>query len=141
MGVYIVAAEHISLDHSKGEVLVFQRGHKQDTGLLAPSRKRAHTQDEESGGTLAPGDEMAAARGIADDGVDAHARKKAGRPVQHIQKQQSIFHWKNVCYDIKIKGQSRRILDHVDGWVKPGTLTALMVSLLLPSKQSTLSPH
>ena len=26
----------------------------------------------------------------------------------------------------KIKGQPRRILDHVDGWVKPGTLTALM---------------
>jgi len=31
-----------------------------------------------------------------------------------------------VCYDIKIKGEPRRILDHVDGWVKPGTLTALM---------------
>lgn len=25
-----------------------------------------------------------------------------------------------------IKGDTRRILDHVDGWVKPGTLTALM---------------
>ena len=32
----------------------------------------------------------------------------------------------DVCYDIKIKGEPRRILDHVDGWVKPGTLTALM---------------
>jgi ATP-binding cassette, subfamily G (WHITE), member 2, PDR len=28
--------------------------------------------------------------------------------------------------DIKIKGEPRRLLDHVDGWVKPGTLTALM---------------
>lgn len=34
-----------------------------------------------------------------------------------------------MVYDIKIKGEARRILDHVDGWVKPGTLTALMVSL------------
>ena len=32
----------------------------------------------------------------------------------------------DVCYDIKIKGQERRILSNVDGWVKPGTLTALM---------------
>jgi ATP-binding cassette, subfamily G (WHITE), member 2, PDR len=32
----------------------------------------------------------------------------------------------NVCYDVDIKGETRRILDHVDGWVKPGTLTALM---------------
>jgi ABC-type multidrug transport system ATPase subunit len=31
-----------------------------------------------------------------------------------------------VIYDIKIKGETRRLLDHVDGWVKPGTLTALM---------------
>lgn len=31
-----------------------------------------------------------------------------------------------MCYDIKIKSETRRILDHVDGWVKPGTLTALM---------------
>lgn len=29
-------------------------------------------------------------------------------------------------YDIKIKKEPRRILDHVDGWVKPGTLTGLM---------------
>src|SRR5450756_127776 len=32
----------------------------------------------------------------------------------------------NVCYDVKIKSETRRILDHIDGWVKPGTLTALM---------------
>lgn len=46
-----------------------------------------------------------------------------------IKKQTAIFHWEDVCYDIKIKGEPRRILDHVDGWVKPGTLTALMVCL------------
>ena len=31
-----------------------------------------------------------------------------------------------MCFDVKIKSENRRILDHVDGWVKPGTLTALM---------------
>jgi len=44
-----------------------------------------------------------------------------------IQKQTAVFSWKDVVYDIKIKKEPRRILDHVDGWVKPGTLTALMV--------------
>ena len=43
-----------------------------------------------------------------------------------IQKQTAIFSWKDVTYDVKIKKETRRILDHVDGWVKPGTLTALM---------------
>ena len=45
-----------------------------------------------------------------------------------IERQTAIFSWKDVVYDIKIKNEPRRILDHVDGWVKPGTLTALMVS-------------
>lgn len=43
-----------------------------------------------------------------------------------IERQTAIFQWQDVCYDIKIKKEDRRILDHVDGWVKPGTLTALM---------------
>jgi ABC-type multidrug transport system ATPase subunit len=40
--------------------------------------------------------------------------------------QKDIFTWKDVVYDIEIKGEPRRLLDHVSGWVKPGTLTALM---------------
>ncbi|KAG9572158.1 pleiotropic drug resistance protein, ABC superfamily, partial [Aureobasidium melanogenum] len=42
--------------------------------------------------------------------------------------QKDIFSWHNVVYDIEIKGEPRRLLDHVSGWVKPGTLTALMGS-------------
>lgn len=37
-----------------------------------------------------------------------------------------IFYWKDVCYDIKIKGKPRRLLNYIDGWVRPGTITALM---------------
>ncbi|SJM88686.1 probable Pleiotropic ABC efflux transporter of multiple drugs [Zygosaccharomyces bailii] len=43
-----------------------------------------------------------------------------------LSKSEAIFHWKNLCYDLQIKNEKRRILDSVDGWVKPGTLTALM---------------
>ena len=45
---------------------------------------------------------------------------------KNFQGSTSVFHWRNGCYDLKIKGHSRRILEGVDGWVKPGTLTALM---------------
>jgi ABC-type multidrug transport system ATPase subunit len=43
-----------------------------------------------------------------------------------IQPQTDVFTWRDVSYDIEIKGEPRRLLDHVSGWVKPGTLTALM---------------
>ncbi|CAI4064249.1 hypothetical protein N7582_002644 [Saccharomyces uvarum] len=43
-----------------------------------------------------------------------------------LSKSEAIFHWRNLCYEVQIKTETRRILNNVDGWVKPGTLTALM---------------
>lgn len=43
-----------------------------------------------------------------------------------LTKSEAIFHWKNLCYEVQIKKETRKILNNVDGWVKPGTLTALM---------------
>ena len=110
LAVYIGAAEFISAAKSKGEVLLFPRGQ-------VPSIKNSH--DEEA---------------VADTRVDATttaaekvtSRAVAGDAPPSIQKQTAIFHWDSVNYDIKIKGEPRRLLDQVDGWVKPGTLTALM---------------
>lgn len=62
----------------------------------------------------------------ATDGHPAVAEKPTTAS-DAIIKQTAIFSWKDVCYDIKVKkGETKRILDHVDGWVKPGTLTALV---------------
>ncbi|TPX16070.1 uncharacterized protein E0L32_004065 [Thyridium curvatum] len=105
-GVYFVATEYITAKKSKGEVLVFRRGFT--------SAPRPNKSDDVEASLSGP---ITAAQGnISDD--------SSGQGV--IQASTSVFHWKNVCYDIKIKGEPRRILDHVDGWVKPGTLTALM---------------
>ncbi|KAK7408022.1 Multidrug resistance protein [Neonectria punicea] len=103
MGLHLISTEYISSERSKGEVLVFTRD-----ALKKHSRKARN--DEESGET-----ERAPQMGKDDPGE-----------VSDVEKQTSVFHWRDVCYDIKVKGEARRILDHVDGWVKPGTLTALM---------------
>ncbi|KAF8230823.1 putative ABC transporter [Tricholoma matsutake] len=99
---YLLATEYISSSKSKGEVLVFRRGH------VSPKKI---SEDEETGrtSTTMSGDEP----------VDVDS-------VAAIQRQVATFHWEDVVYDIEIKGQPRRILDRVDGWVRPGTLTALM---------------
>ncbi|KAJ5698388.1 ABC transporter CDR4 [Penicillium macrosclerotiorum] len=97
---YLVGTEYISEQKSKGEVLLFRRGHRlpiMDFDLERSSPVSGSEKTQES---------VPQASGI--------------------QRQTSIFHWQDVCYDIKIKGEPRRILDHVDGWVKPGTCTALM---------------
>lgn len=111
MCVYLLAAEYITTDRSKGEVLIFRRGHS------APKLSK-NSSDEETGQSERVHQHEKSEGHIAGSGV-----KQAV-----IHKSQSVFHWKDVCYDISIKGNNRRILDKASGWVKPGTLTALMVS-------------
>ena len=106
-GLYLFASERISAQRSKGEVLLFRRGMVPAIGEDGDEEKK--------------GDDRPTAEGIV-----AGKAISGGDIPPSIQKQTAIFHWQGVYYDIKIKSQSRRILDDVDGWIKPGTLTALM---------------
>ncbi|KAK2764595.1 hypothetical protein FQN54_009290 [Arachnomyces sp. PD_36] len=105
---YITASELVNAKPSKGEILVFPRG--KIPAYVKASRKEEKGEDPEAATT----NEKTMVENNGHDQVAA------------IQKQTAIFHWQDVCYDIKIKSEDRRILDNVDGWVKPGTLTALM---------------
>jgi ATP-binding cassette subfamily G (WHITE) protein 2 (PDR) len=105
--VYLTATEFISAKKSKGEVLLFRRGRVPDIGST--------TSDVEAKADDRLNSEM----------VITRTKTTPDAPAS-IQKQTAIFHWDEVNYDIKIKNEPRRLLDGVDGWVKPGTLTALM---------------
>ncbi|KAH7142903.1 ABC-2 type transporter-domain-containing protein [Dactylonectria estremocensis] len=101
--LHLFTTEFVSSERSKGEVLVFLR---ESIG------KRSSTRLDLESGNSSPA--VSRQAGYSSDDT------------AEVERQTSIFHWTDVCYDIKIKGEPRRILDHVDGWVKPGTLTALM---------------
>ncbi|KAH7121877.1 ABC-2 type transporter-domain-containing protein [Dactylonectria estremocensis] len=101
--VYFAASEYITAKKSKGEVLVFRRGF-----VPASSANK--------------GDDVEKLLSVPVPVSGGYASSSEGA----ISGSTSVFHWSGVCYDLKIKGQPRRILDGIDGWVKPGTLTALM---------------
>ncbi|EHK98954.1 putative ABC transporter CDR4 [Glarea lozoyensis 74030] len=107
--VYLTATEYISAKKSKGEVLLFRRGRIPDMGSNKADEETAQVEDDR----------------INTETVLTRTKTTPDAPAS-IQKQTAIFHWDNVNYDIKIKKEPRRLLDAVDGWVKPGTLTALM---------------
>lgn len=102
---HLVVSELVAAARSKGEVLVFKRG------ALKKDRHRAIVADEEH--QVQPGRRN-------------ELEKKKGSVQANVEKQTSILHWQDVSYTVKAGGEERVILDHVDGWVKPGTLTALM---------------
>lgn len=111
LAVHLIASELVTSERSKGEILVYLRERDART-----ARKQLDA-DEESGSPARP-----------NTGANVTSDAKIAQP----SKQTSVFHWENVCFDVKIKAETRRILDHVDGWVKPGTLTALMVRSFHP---------
>ncbi|PSR83352.1 ABC-2 type transporter [Coniella lustricola] len=106
---YAVCTELSSGAGSTAEFLVFQRGH-------VP----AHLQDANS-----PNDEEKQISSSSQGPVTGSSANNDAS-VGALVPQKDIFTWKDVVYDIQIKGEPRRLLDHVSGWVKPGTLTALM---------------
>ncbi|KAJ9247238.1 hypothetical protein DTO207G8_8210 [Paecilomyces variotii] len=103
MLVYLAATEIVTEKKSKGEILVFRRGHE--------ALKKDKSKKDVEGGS---------------DRSIAVEKKIRSDSLAIIERQTAIVQWKDVCYDIKIGKENRRILDRVDGWVKPGTLTALM---------------
>ena len=100
-GLYFTATEFVTSDKSKAEALVFRPGHAPQylqTGQDAEDRTPGPNQLE----------------------------VQATNETIHLPKQTDVLSWKNLNYDIPVKEGTRRLLDDVNGWVKPGTLTALM---------------
>ncbi|CAO2652844.1 Nn.00g022550.m01.CDS01 [Neocucurbitaria sp. VM-36] len=104
MMTYFIAVEINSSTSNTAEQLVFQRGHV--PAYMQKDGKRS--SDEETDGATKPGEH----EGAGD--------------LSAIEEQKGVFTWRDVVYDIEIKGEPRRLLDHVSGYVKPGTMTALM---------------
>ncbi len=69
------------------------------------------------------------ARDLVQDKKKRHSDESSphGSETEAIYHRSATLHWRNLCYNIKTKSGTRRILNNIDGWVKPGTMTALMV--------------
>ena len=114
--IHLLAAEHIPAQRSKGEVLLFQRGHSKNQPQPAPDS-----------------DDALASPIFAQDinkQADSEANNKHSETVQTILQQSSVFHWDSLSYEVKTKNGAKKILNNINGWVKPKTLTALMVIVL-----------
>lgn len=104
MALYMITSELNSSMSSAAEFLVFQRGR-------VPAYLQGNGASDSTSQETRPGGD---------------ALQESGGNVGTLEPQTDIFTWQDVTYDIQIKGEERRLLDHVSGWVKPGTLTTLM---------------
>ncbi|OHW94391.1 ABC multidrug transporter [Colletotrichum incanum] len=108
---YLFAAEYARPPKLRGEILTFRRGKM--AMALKPEKIASLDGDVE-------------AQGQGSQPVSAEKGNGRSRD-SGISMGDSIFYWEDLCYHIKVKGGAeRRLLDRVDGWVKPGISTVLM---------------
>ncbi|KAM4066414.1 ABC-2 type transporter [Hirsutella rhossiliensis] len=107
--LHLAAAEYIPAQRSKGDLLRFRSGQVR----------------EKKGSDLETNSAVTFAQDLG-SGIGQDSRGEGNASDKAIRKPLSVFHWTNLCYDVKIPQGTKRILNGIDGWVKPGTLTALM---------------
>ncbi|KAK3314024.1 ABC-2 type transporter-domain-containing protein [Apodospora peruviana] len=92
--------------------------------LLVPREKaklvRFLKADEES--QVIP-DEKRGGSSSGDDTIVGSEKEEAGNG---LARNTSVFTWKNLTYTVNTPTGERRLLDNIQGWVKPGMLGALM---------------
>lgn len=110
--------------------IIFTSGWKPTNGksgfLLIPREKAKKNQhnlvpDEESQPTGEKIDEKSAPPQSSGNSSNTQVE-------QNLIKNTSVFTWKNLTYTVTTPTGERKLLDNVQGWVKPGTLGALMGS-------------
>lgn len=121
LGVYVLLTEFYKGAMQKGEITLFLR-----------STLKTHRKESEKCRTVNNDIEKGTANETVNykDEIEAIACSATPENLMgdKILETGDIFLWKDLTYQMKIKSEERVILDHVDGWVKPGQLTALMGS-------------
>ncbi|KAM3514606.1 hypothetical protein MY11210_001712 [Beauveria gryllotalpidicola] len=66
---------------------------------------------------------------VSTDGAPSSTEEESSDSLKtKLVRNTSIFTWKNLSYTVKTPSGDRLLLDNVQGWIKPGNLTALMGS-------------
>lgn len=107
--LYFLLTELISGTIPSHEVLIYRRGHLPD---------KIRRSDPEAGSKELTSHEL-------------RSRTIETGPLVAGEKDTLI--WNGLCYDIPVQDGEKRLVDDVSGWVKPGSLTALMVRILISS--------
>jgi ATP-binding cassette subfamily G (WHITE) protein 2 (SNQ2) len=104
-----------------------QRPNKGGSSVTVFKRSEApkEVQDEIKHAGPAADEEFAERKSIASNTYGRESSRSEDK-VKDIAKNTAIFTWQNVNYTIPYKGGRRQLLQNVQGYVKPGRLTALM---------------
>ncbi|KAL8835182.1 MAG: hypothetical protein Q9170_003428 [Blastenia crenularia] len=106
-GVYLLATEFLPAERSKGEVVVYKNARSLTTRGL---------DDHEAQDASQP------SAGFPEKQQGEHSAEPFGSHGTEA----ATFVWDSLSYEIKTREGHSKLLDDVEGWIEPGTVTALM---------------
>lgn len=104
-----------------GAITVFKRGQvpkKVEASIETGGREKKH--DEESGG---PTSHLTTDMAMPDGNNE---KQEKSDPMQQVAKNETVFTFQDINYTIPYEKGERRLLQDIQGYVRPGKLTALM---------------
>ncbi|KAG7195696.1 Multidrug resistance protein [Scheffersomyces spartinae] len=117
LAIYLILTETNKGSMQKGEITLFLSGslkkQKKQEKLL---RSKGDIEDGAPHEPISHKEKIESSKGDS----------SSSESISNGKSEREIFHWRDLTYQVKIKAEDRVILNHVDGWVKPGQVTALM---------------
>ncbi|KAL2450239.1 ABC multidrug transporter atrF [Exophiala dermatitidis] len=127
LAVTCIGMEIMKPNAGGGSVTIFKRGQvpkKVEESIDTGGREKNPKGDEEA---------AAADKGMSDDmektvigGSDSASTKRDESPMGQVAKNETVYTFRNVNYVIPYEKGERKLLQNVQGYVRPGKLTALM---------------
>ncbi|QIW97286.1 hypothetical protein AMS68_002804 [Peltaster fructicola] len=102
-----------------GGALIFKKTKKAKKQIA-----EAPPPDEEQAGSS--GDSSSSARKETGMGDSSQGEEAEEQAMQKITKSESIFTWRDVDFSVPYLGGEKKLLNHVNGYAKPGLMIALM---------------
>ncbi|CAD6885875.1 unnamed protein product [Tilletia laevis] len=132
----LIASEIMDFGGSGGGVTIFARTKRAQEKIKQENANPAKNDIEASSDQLKPsragsditqtGDDTDAGKEKAKSNSSSDEKNTNGRAVHQrlSAEERPIFTWQDI--NLQLPNGGRKLLQHVDGWVKPGTMTALM---------------
>ncbi|KAI0481005.1 ABC-2 type transporter [Xylariaceae sp. FL0804] len=122
LAISMLGMESMKPNAGGAAVTVFKRGQvpKRVQQSIETGGRKGQPNDEEVGGSTS---EKAVPLG---DETAAEQKEKDEKTKQNVAKNETVFTFQNVNYTVPFQGGERKLLQNVQGVIRPGKLTALM---------------
>ncbi|KAK9456593.1 ABC-2 type transporter-domain-containing protein [Dipodascopsis uninucleata] len=115
--IYVCAAQFLRPTTGGGDVLLFKRTKESAKAMKKAAENKSSSSSNKNEGAIVQ-NEMSK--------MTENKNETAVSELQQSIKSKQIFSWQHVNYVIPVKDGTRKLLDDIQGYVKPGTMTALV---------------